>query len=307
MPPAHALELLGRRLRGRPVLLRDGPLAMSWRVQLPGEGLAVLRVDRGQFPFPGTDPRSRSARQQGPGKVTVPELPKDPGADDAAHRGGNELTVPGFRATALGLDRALEYRLLGRLAPMGLAPAPLAADPGRGLLLRAWVPGPTWDEGPGPTVEQAAAALARVHAITLPPGEIPIRDWAGTIARYAALAGPAGAATAARARAALDGLPPSDPVAAVLCHHDPLPANVLASGLFLDWEYCLAGNPLFDVAVLGLGLGLSRQKDWARLAAAWAAHRPGGPPASHHLPAWARFAHAVGDLWSAAITGQSAG
>ncbi|MBL8225634.1 MAG: hypothetical protein JNM50_09905, partial [Chromatiales bacterium] len=113
MTPAHALELLGRRLRGRPVLLRDGPLAMSWRVQLPGEGMAVLRVDHGAAPL--------------------------------------------SRATALGLDRALEYRLLGQLAPVGLAPAPLAADPGRGLLLRAWVPGPTWDERPLPSLEHAAS------------------------------------------------------------------------------------------------------------------------------------------------------
>lgn len=289
MTPAHALELLGRRLRGRPALLRDGPLAMSWRVQLPGEGMAVLRMDRGQFPSPGQNLRSRSARQQGPGKVTVPALPP---------RLGNQLTVPGFRATALGLDRALEFRLLGQLAPVGLAPAPLAADPARGLLLRAWVPGPTWGERPLPSLDKAAAALARVHAVTLPPGEVPVRDWRGTIARYAALGGPAGAASVARARAALDGLPPSDPVAAVLCHHDPLPANVLANGLFLDWEYALAGNPLFDVAVLGLGLGLSRHKDWARLAAAWAAHRPGGGPPSQHLPAWARFARAVGAVWT---------
>ncbi|MBL8225057.1 MAG: phosphotransferase, partial [Chromatiales bacterium] len=144
----------------------------------------------------------------------------------------------------------------------------------------------------------AASALARVHAVTLPPGEVPVRDWAGTIARYAALAGPAGAATAARARDALNRLPPSDPAAAVLCHHDPLPPNVLGAGLFLDWEYALAGNPLFDVAVLGLGLGLSRPAEWARLAAAWAAHRPGGGPPGQHLPAWAGFAHAVGALWT---------
>jgi hypothetical protein len=285
MTPAQALELLGRRVRGRPVLLRDGPLAMSWRVQLPGEGTAVLRVDHADRPpQAGPDRGLRSLRQRGPGQVPLP----------------TRLS----RATALGLDRALEYRLLGQLAPLALAPAPLAVDPARGLLLRDWVPGPTWAEGRGPRLEQAAAALARVHAVTLPPGEVPVRDWAGTIARYAALAGPAGAATAARARAALDRLPPSDPAAAVLCHHDPLPANLLGNGLFLDWEYALAGNALFDVAVLGLGLGLTGQKDWATLAAAWSAHRPGGAPAGRHLSTWARFAHAVGDLWSAAITGQ---
>lgn len=281
MTPALALELLGRRLRGRPVLLRDGPLAMSWRVQLPGEGAAVLRldhVDRG--PPPGQDRNRRSLRRRGPAQVALPANVS--------------------RATALGLDRALEYRLLGQLAPLALAPAPLAVDAARGLLLRAWVPGPTWAEGRGPRLEQAAAALARVHVVTLPPGEVPVRDWAGTIARYAALAGPAGAATAARARAALDQLPPSDPAAAVLCHHDPLPANVLGSGLFLDWEYALAGNPLFDVAVLGLGLGLTGRKAWARLAAAWAAHRPGGAPAGRHLSAWASFAHAVGEIWTEA-------
>jgi aminoglycoside phosphotransferase (APT) family kinase protein len=242
--------------------------------------------------------------------VRFPRPAKLPGAERAGFtavvRNGYQSTVPGFRASALGLDRALEYRLLGQLAPLALAPAPLAVDPARGLLLRAWVPGPTWADGRGPSLEQAAAALARVHAVTLPPGEVPVRDWAGTIARYAALAGPAGAATAARARAALDQLPPSDPAAAVLCHHDPLPANVLGAGVFLDWEYALAGNPLFDVAVLGLGLGLTGEKDWARLAAAWAAHRPGSAPAGRYLPAWARFAHAVGDLWVAAITGPSA-
>lgn len=271
MTPTQALEHLGRPCHGRPVLLRNGPLAVSWRVQLPGEGTAVLRVDH-------------RAHASGP-------------------QGGNQLTVPGFRANALGLDRALEYRLLGQLAPAGLAPAPLAADPARGLLLRAWVPGHTWDDGPVPGIDQAAAALARVHAFALAPGEIAIRDWPATIARYAALAGPAGATATAQARAALALLPPTDPAAAVLCHHDPLAANVLGTGLFLDWEYALAGNPLFDLAVLGLGLGLSRPGQWSRLAAAWGAHRPGGPAATRHLPAWVRFARAVAPLWDAVIAG----
>jgi Ser/Thr protein kinase RdoA (MazF antagonist) len=215
------------------------------------------------------------------------------------HRRGQALS----RAAALGLDRALEYRLLGQLAPAGLAPAPLAADPGRGLLLRSWVPGPTWDDGPAPGIDEAAATLARVHAFAVAPGEVPVRDWPATIARYAALAGPAGAAAAAQARAALARLPPTDPAGAVLCHHDPLPANVLGAGLFLDWEYALAGSPLFDLAVLGLGLGLSRQGEWSRLAGAWGAQRPGGTAATRDLPAWVEFARAVVPLWDAAIAG----
>ncbi len=296
MTPAAALARLGHAARGAPVPLPGGPVSQSWRVELVGVGPAVLRVDRGREP-------------RGPWR---------PGA--AGRVPGAGAAGRATLAAALGLDRAAEQRWLAALAPAGLAPAPIAVDAAAGVSLRAWLPGRTGAErGRGVRLEPLVGALARLHRSPLLPGLAAPRDWRATLARYARLAGAAGegAATDAGIRHLATGAGDSSPWpgrgpdpgrARVNCHHDPGPGNfVPGAGRFLDWEYAAVGNPLFDLAVAGRGLGASRPRDWARLAAAYAA--AGGvvpaPAAAAVLPAWAAFAGDVGRLWSAAVTAWS--
>jgi Ser/Thr protein kinase RdoA (MazF antagonist) len=265
------------------VVLPGGPVSRSFRVELAGLGPAVLRIDRRRELPPAR--RGADAR------------------DGGAAGASGHLTL----AAALGLDRAAEHRWLAALAPAGLAPAPIAVDAAAGLSLRAWLPG-----RPGATLEALVAALARLHRHPVPAGLATPRDWRATLARYARLAGPAGEGAAADATIRLLDLD-SGPARAsvwsrVNCHHDPGPGNFVAGAArFLDWEYAAVGNPLFDIAVAGQGLGLAGGRDWARLAAAYAA--AGGvvpaPVAAGSLPAWAAFATAVGRLWVVAVTGWS--
>jgi thiamine kinase len=280
MTPAAALARLGHAARGAPVALAGGPVSRSFRVELVGLGPAVLRIDRRPEPLPA---RRGAGTTGAGGPAGAPARPT--------------------LAAALGLDRAAEHRWLAALAPAGLAPAPIAVDAAAGLALRAWLPG-----RPGATLEPLVTALARLHRQPVPAGLASPRDWRGTLARYARLAGPAGEGAAADATVRLLTLDSGPAWARVNCHHDPGPGNFVAgAGRFLDWEYAAVGNPLFDLAVAGRELGLRGTRQWVRLAGAYAAAGGVVPAraAAAALPDWGAFAGTVGRLWAAAVTGWS--
>jgi thiamine kinase len=272
--PAAALARLGIRARGPVTLLGEGPVSRSYRLRLSTGEHAVLRIDK-----------------------RLPSRPLE------------------RIAGCLGLDRASEAALLAYLAAapaaVRLAESPLAADAAAGLLLRPYLAGQPWErygQGsplPGPQLLAAARLLAQVHATPPPPG-LPVRHWRQTLTRYRSLAGPSADGLLAEGDSLLPGLPAA-PV--VLCHHDPGPANLVGRPpRLLDWEYAAAGNPLFDLAVLGRGLRLARP-GWQALARAVA--EAAGPAAPYGewraarladaLQPWAAFAGVVERLWLLAV------
>jgi thiamine kinase len=156
----------------------------------------------------------------------------------------------------LGLDRAREFAILGLAARAGIAPEPIALVPGAcAVLVTRYVPGRAWgrEELSTPACLTRLAALLRVlHALPVEAGAGPALDLAAVGGRYARLAGSAAArrlaerARRAQARAGLGEGP------AVLCHHDPIGANVVGrrSPRLIDWEYAAPGDPLLDLAVV---------------------------------------------------------
>ncbi len=207
------------------------------------------------------------------------------------------LRIDGPRAATLGLDRRREHAVLEAVAVAGLGPAPLAADPEAGLLLRRWLPGKALRPAAlAVDIEALGALLARLHA--LPVDTAPV-DLPAVIARYAAAAGPAwqGPARALIARLA------AEPAAGhCLCHHDVHAANVIrgVGGLCLiDWEYAGCADPWFDRATLARELPSEAHEAWLTACLG----RAPGEEDRARLGRWMETARALAALWAAAAVG----
>lgn len=147
---------------------------------------------------------------------------------------------------ALGIDRAREQRILAAASAAGLAPAVLAANAVRGYMITAYIEGTHVD--PAELGEEALAALldllARVRNLDVEHVTMNYRQHA---ANYLRATQPLPDALAGRLaeleRSAASGL----------CHHDPVPANVVFQRRrpwLLDWEYAARGWPVLDLAAV---------------------------------------------------------
>jgi thiamine kinase len=176
-------------------------------------------------------------------------------------RGGRRyaLRVPLPNAPELGLDRGWECGVLERAMAAGIAPAIECCDPAQGILVARWVDGAVW------TAEQArrpestaevALLTRRIHALPVPPAARRMSPAAWIAHYHEALEGTGAAAKHRReldsgvaARLAALALPP--PPAAVLCHSDLHPQNLIAADhglVLLDWEYAHVSEPFWDLA-----------------------------------------------------------
>ncbi|CAH0992539.1 Thiamine kinase [Sinobacterium norvegicum] len=168
-------------------------------------------------------------------------------------------------AEALGIDRWREQKILSVVSEAGIAPTVHYCAPDEGVLITAFIDGEHW---PAASVKEAGKReqlldlVAQVHALNI---DLPTRNYRDYIETYwrqieaAALVVPAELReTRALLLARLDGLQGNfEPV---LCHHDLVPANVVAGtdGLaLLDWEYAAVGWKAFDEAVLVAEWGIS--------------------------------------------------
>lgn len=207
-------------------------------------------------------------------------------------------------AAAMGLDRAAEFAQLEAVAAAGLGPAPIMADPARGLLLRRHVEGEPWqaaDLGQAANLDRAAALLRRVHSAQI---TAPALDLHAALERYARLAGPEARGLADTARRQLDSC--RDPQSAlVFCHNDPVADNFVAGSesagplWLIDWEYSGFNEFWFDLAVVlvhhELPVSLA-----ARLLKAYFGRVPSAEEAQR-LADWGDFYASLARLWGAAL------
>lgn len=207
-------------------------------------------------------------------------------------------------AAAMGLERSAEFARLEAVAAAGLGPAPIAADPQRGLLLRRYVEGRVWQAAElwqPTTLERAAALLRRVHGV---PVTAPALDLYAAIDRYARLAGPeASPLAAAAARQLARCRDPRAPL--VFCHNDPVADNFVAAPgavgqlWLIDWEYSGFNEFWFDLAVV-----LGHHELPAALAGGFLGAylgRPAAPGEVQRLADWCTFYASLAGLWVAAL------
>lgn len=173
-------------------------------------------------------------------------------------------------AAGFAPDRGIEFEVWQAAAAAGLAPQPLWLHRGPpAVLVAQHAAGRAWRAAdlalPG-RLEALAALLRRVHQARLPG---PPLDLGRAMAAHARRIGTPRARELARsARLWLDRA--GSPGPPVLCHNDPIAANVvgLRRTVLIDWEYAARGDPLFDLAVIAQHHALPGAQV-ARLAAAY--------------------------------------
>jgi aminoglycoside phosphotransferase (APT) family kinase protein len=155
-------------------------------------------------------------------------------------------------AAALGLDRAVELRVLQTAAHAAVAPEPVAWEiRAPAILVTRYVAGRNWrpaDLRDGGRLAQLGALLRRVHGVAAP--DVPVLDLGRALRRYARQAAvPEAREIVADAQSLLVRLQPR---CDGLCHHDPIAANIVGfrRPMLIDWEYAGQGDLLFDFAVL---------------------------------------------------------
>jgi thiamine kinase len=165
------------------------------------------------------------------------------------------VRLAGQEACRLGADWDSELALLRIASRSGLAPAPLLAVPGVGLLVTEYIQrrAPVEAATAKPAqLRQVGALLRAVHGLAS-AGGIRLLDFATQAGTLEVELGRDPAPDARlRARAArVFARLHADRGDAVPCHNDVHDANVLDDGRRLrlvDWEYGGLGDPVFDVA-----------------------------------------------------------
>lgn len=157
------------------------------------------------------------------------------------------LRIDTPHSAVLGIDRLREHTLLRHAAGAGLAPALVCADAEHGYLISAYVDGQHLK--PAALAGHQRTALfelfERVHAL---PGDGAPVDY---LRSDSATDSRAVAELLIQLRADIDSL--AAQCAASVCHHDPVPGNVIFSDsrlYLIDWEYAGRGLPVVDWAAL---------------------------------------------------------
>src|SRR5450631_481899 len=183
-------------------------------------------------------------------------------------RGGQlyALRVSTGHAAEFGIDREWECRVIERAEAAGLAPIVICCEPRHGILVARWVSGSTWTKAQVRQAENigiVAQLVRRIHALAVPQGARTmnpaawIAHYRDALARHSPGADlrPVGPGPSRRPQPAPDAclaaLAELPPAAAVLCHSDLHPQNVVLAAqgpILLDWEYAHVSDPLWDLA-----------------------------------------------------------
>lgn len=175
------------------------------------------------------------------------------------------IRIDGIDPVKLGLSRDAEWRALHNAHDAALAPRPVYRNPAIGVLVYEYC---AVDTGTPDSLAALAHLLRSIHA--LPPIKYrldPLQRARGYLTLLGERELPAALTEACEQ---LDNAP------LVLCHNDLLCPNRLARDgrlLALDWEYVAMGDPLFDIAVIVEGDGLTDDEAKA-LHGAWLGDDP---------------------------------
>ena len=156
-------------------------------------------------------------------------------------------------ARALSLNRLAELAVLDTVAPAGLGPAAVWAQPSAGLLLTSYIAGDTWRLA---HVRQPACLLQLANTLrsvyALPTAGLVAFDPGLAACNYARVVGTTAARQLAEQASRLGRQLFAQQHDPVLCHNDLAHTNLVGFRpvRLIDWEYAAIGDPLFDLAVL---------------------------------------------------------
>lgn len=178
------------------------------------------------------------------------------------------VRIPGERTELLGIDRQCEAEASRRAAALGIGPPVLGELPGVGTQITQLVPGTHLE--PAAFVEQidAVVALLRsLHDNGPLGGAFPIHrvvEWHARDASSHGAMPPAAYERLHQQSRHIEAAFAASPLAAVPCHNDLLPGNVLFGDgrvWLLDYEYAGMNDVFFDLANLSVNCGLDDAAD----------------------------------------------
>ena len=182
------------------------------------------------------------------------------------------LRLPVARSNAL-LDIATEARAMEAAARAGVAPAVVAVDAERGLLLTEYRASAAWEPHDTHRPANVVRLAALLHALHTVPIDLPVFAAERIAQRYLAAAPLPAHEPLARGWAdELLGLArryDAQYAPTAFCHNDLVAANVLDDGglALVDFEYAARGSPLLDLASFAAMNGLGDDEQHALLAA----------------------------------------
>lgn len=201
------------------------------------------------------------------------------------------VRIDGYRSERLGLSRDAEWRALANAAAAGLAPQPAYRNPALGITVCRYV------ETAVGAVDSIAGLGLLLRSIQALPAIKFRLDPLQRARRYLEVLG-----ERELPPALTDACAALAPSPLTLCHNDLLRANRVATedGLIaLDWEYAAMGDPLFELAVIIEGDGLTEDEATA-LHQAWLGEPP-GQDARQQLVLQRCVYRELGALWECAM------
>jgi thiamine kinase-like enzyme len=217
--------------------------------------------------------------------------------------GGRDVVVrlAGKDTELLGIDRECEREATAAAAAAGVGPAVVAYLDDPPTLVTEFLPGRVMtaaDLGKPDMIAEVAVTLWEIHGIRPLRNRFSAWDVVDLYARTAAERGGGSLGTfgdlmigARRIQAAIDPAHPEH--AAVPCHNDLLPANLIHDGeamRIVDWEYAGMGNRYFDLGNLSVNNGFNEAGDEWLLECYW------GEPCTRRRLATLRLMRIMSDL-----------
>jgi len=157
-----------------------------------------------------------------------------------------------------GVDRTREVQVWQAAAESGLAPRILHADHNTGLLITEFIDGATFEDTNANDVllDRLVELLSRVHELDVAAPVIQYADHVDNFWHLIETRPRSGLDLLRQQRAPMQSLinefSAADHVVG-LCHHDPVPSNVIDRRgrlYLLDWEYAARGPVVMDYAAL---------------------------------------------------------
>ena len=178
------------------------------------------------------------------------------------------VRIPGERTELLGIDRAGEAEAARRAADLGIGPPVVGELPGVGTLITALVPGAhiTPDDLRA-RLADVVTLVRRFHESGPIGADFPIHRVVEWHARDAAAHGvdpPPSYERLHDVSSRIEAAFAASPEAAVPCHNDLLPANLLVDAdrvWLLDFEYAGMNERMFDLGNLSVNCGLAAEDD----------------------------------------------
>ena len=162
------------------------------------------------------------------------------------------------RATDMGIDRVREQGILELASAAGLAPRVVYCAPEHDVLISDYIEGRHLAPPEGDDAEYFSRLLATLNAVHKLGTDLVAFDYYQHAEHYWRLLLERQATISDELYRQRETLLPTllrVSGATTLCHHDPTPANLVATPgklYFLDWEYAAPGWAALDYAALGL-------------------------------------------------------